>query len=62
MLLEIIYNTLKSICILRIDNDLIKVSEDASSAEDVFQSCPHPFEEIVISIKMHTHIDTVKVG
>ena len=53
MLLQEVNNFLKSVCIIRVDDNLVKVAIDASFAKHIFKSIPDSFKDIVLSIQVH---------
>ena len=61
MFLKVIHNHLKTIGVLRIDDDLVEVAVDASSSEDILQGSPYSFEYAVVSVEMHADICSMNV-
>ena len=53
MLLEEVYYLLKSVGIVGVDDDLIEVSVDASSSEDILDCCPDSLEDVMLPIEVH---------
>ena len=53
MLLEEVHYLLKSVCIVGVDDDLIEVSVDASSSEDILDCCPDSLEDVMLPIEVH---------
>ena len=53
MSLEEVNDFLQSVCIVRVDDNLIEISIDASASEYVLYRCPYSLEEVTLSIKMH---------
>ena len=53
MLLEEVYYLLNSVCIVGIDDDLIEVSVDASSSEDILACWPYSLEDGMLPIEVH---------
>lgn len=53
MLLQEVNNFLKSAGIIGVDDNLVKVTIDASFAKYIFKGVPDPFKDIVLPIQMH---------
>ena len=53
MSLEEVNDFLQSVCIVRVDYNLIEISIDASASEYVLYRCPYSLEEVTFSIEVH---------
>lgn len=53
MSLEEVNDFLQSVCIVRVDYYLVKISIYASASEYVLYRCPYSLEEVTFSIEVH---------
>lgn len=59
---EEIDNLLKLFCIVRFNDNLVKVSIDGSSSEYVLDCSPHSFEDVVLSVQVNRNVSAGVFG